>query len=234
MFRKIYGPGDEFARDRAFARIAEELGELAEAVRVFGAEPSYFISEAADLFAWLMHLQNGLDRDAEPSLGRLFAAYFPDACNVCKRSSCVCPPIQERTMGRIAHEVPTIAGSFREGGNLLPLPVIREHFKRAQQIRLGDQAIRVGSAEVQAILGALDELRGLLATQPDHSPELTNLMTRMVEQQRLTEDELIRLREVIERQPPGARSAIFAFFENVAANQVSGAIFEVARYLALR
>jgi NTP pyrophosphatase (non-canonical NTP hydrolase) len=58
MFGDIYPVQQTEELGPTFARLVEELGELAEALRIFPASPGYFLSEAADLFAWLMHIQN--------------------------------------------------------------------------------------------------------------------------------------------------------------------------------
>jgi NTP pyrophosphatase (non-canonical NTP hydrolase) len=64
MFLSIYKTGHKPEFESTFARLTEELGELAEAVRVFPAAPGYFLSEAADVYAWLMNIQNNLDYQA--------------------------------------------------------------------------------------------------------------------------------------------------------------------------
>jgi NTP pyrophosphatase (non-canonical NTP hydrolase) len=113
MFRGIYRPAHRPEFEASFARLTEELGELAEAVRVFPLAPGYFLSEAADVFAWLMNIQNNLDYQAavEPEeygaiLEERFCRSYPDYCRDCRKQRCVCPPILESTIGRIAHEVP--------------------------------------------------------------------------------------------------------------------------------
>jgi hypothetical protein len=56
--------------------LTEELGETA-ALRIFPAAPAYFLSEAADVFARLMHVQNIVDREAgtmKSERGTLLAA----------------------------------------------------------------------------------------------------------------------------------------------------------------
>jgi pyrimidine deaminase RibD-like protein/NTP pyrophosphatase (non-canonical NTP hydrolase) len=113
MFRNIYKPHHKPEFDSSFARLAEELGELAEAVRVFLAAPGYFVSEAADVFAWLMNIQNNIDfRDEKIeenyglSLEENFCRSYPDYCKDCHRPRCICPPILESTIGRIAREFP--------------------------------------------------------------------------------------------------------------------------------
>jgi pyrimidine deaminase RibD-like protein len=125
QFARIYPPDQSGNSGPAFGRLMEEMGELSEAVRVFVAEPGYFLSEASDVFAWLMHLQN--IRDAifeakhwgEPLEVALVTAY-PDSCKDCRKKLCSCPPILYSTIGRITHEVPAGRGSYDEGGRFLP------------------------------------------------------------------------------------------------------------------
>jgi NTP pyrophosphatase (non-canonical NTP hydrolase) len=233
MFRTIYPRTDMDQSAATFARMTEELGELAEAVRVFNAEPSYFISEAADLFAWLMQLQNQFDRDGSNlTAGRLFAAEFPDRCRSCQQKTCVCPPIRPETLGRIAHEVPLLTASFQPGGNLLPLQVIRQQFQIAQEVRIGaNKVVSITAADREALFDALTELKTFVANQPEHSPELTNELARLSEQQRLTVDALGQLRELLGTQPPPVRARAYEILVGVAGNTASEALMAIARYL---
>jgi len=119
MFRQIYKPHHKPDFQSTFARLTEELGELAESVRVFPATPGYFLSEAADVFAWLMNIQSNVDlRDKKEvseygvALERMVCQAYPNVCTECKRSRCSCAPILEATIGRIAHEVPEEPGLF--------------------------------------------------------------------------------------------------------------------------
>jgi pyrimidine deaminase RibD-like protein/NTP pyrophosphatase (non-canonical NTP hydrolase) len=114
MFASVYPVGATDASERSYARLCEELGELAEAIRVLPAAPGYFLSEAADVFAWLMHIQNAIETDKRialskrgESLERSFCKAYPDCCVDCKSPVCKCPPILESTIGRIAHEQPS-------------------------------------------------------------------------------------------------------------------------------
>jgi hypothetical protein len=56
MFSDLYPCGDMDSYTSTFARFTEEIGEIAVALRAFPVAPGYFLSKAADLFAWLMHL----------------------------------------------------------------------------------------------------------------------------------------------------------------------------------
>jgi pyrimidine deaminase RibD-like protein/NTP pyrophosphatase (non-canonical NTP hydrolase) len=119
MFRRIYKPGSSPEFQAAFARLAEELGELAESIRIFPVAPGYFLSEAADVFAWLMNIQNNIDlRDGKReeqyglSLEGNFCRAYPDICLECKKQRCICPPILKSTIGRMGHELPLERGLF--------------------------------------------------------------------------------------------------------------------------
>jgi pyrimidine deaminase RibD-like protein len=126
MFSQLYQVSQVEDYGASFARLTEELGETAEALRIFPAAPGYFLSEAADVFAWLMHVQNIVDRDAGATkaergsmLETLFCSSYPDYCLDCGSEVCSCPPILESTIGRIAHGVPAYRGSFDVGGNFM-------------------------------------------------------------------------------------------------------------------
>lgn len=113
MFRQIYKPTPKPNFQMTYARLSEELGELSEAVRIFPVNPGYFLSEAADVFAWLMNIQNNIDcRDKKPeeeygnTLQDAFYKAYPDHCIECSEQRCICAPILKGTIGRIAHELP--------------------------------------------------------------------------------------------------------------------------------
>jgi pyrimidine deaminase RibD-like protein/NTP pyrophosphatase (non-canonical NTP hydrolase) len=119
MFNSIYPAQQTEDFGPSFARLTEELGELAEAVRTFDAAPSFFISEASDVFAWLMHVQNILDIKNEvpyeimgQGIDAKFAMTYPDYCTDCGAENCICPPVLPETIGRLAHEVPEMPDIF--------------------------------------------------------------------------------------------------------------------------
>jgi len=135
MFNEIYPVTQQSEFAPSFARLYEELAELAEAVRVFSAVPGYFLSEAADVFAWLMNIQNIADekagrRNAQrgTKLQDDFAKAYPDACQDCGAFVCRCPPILAATIGRIAHEVPTGRGSYEDAGRFMTPDICAERF----------------------------------------------------------------------------------------------------------
>lgn len=126
MFSTIYPAQQTEEFGPSFARLTEELGELSEAVRVFRAEPGYILSEAADVFAWLMHIQNIIDTKANVgsakrgvALELAFAKAYPDGCTSCGKQQCTCPPILPSTIGRIAHEVPRGRNAYSDEGRFM-------------------------------------------------------------------------------------------------------------------
>jgi NTP pyrophosphatase (non-canonical NTP hydrolase) len=136
MFRRIYKPSHKPEFESTFARLTEELGELAEAIRVFPAAPGYVLSEAADVFAWLMNIQNNVDfRDDQPEedYGKLleisFCEAYPDFCRDCGQGRCACPPILESTMGRIAKELPEDPDIFDLGSLFVSTDKARTVFR---------------------------------------------------------------------------------------------------------
>jgi TIR domain len=135
MFAKIYrtDPAASFAA--GFARLMEEIGELAEAVRVYTVVPGYVLSEAADVFAWLMKIQNMLDHkrgvlpDARgPALQAAVCAAYPDRCNDCRNPVCSCEMVLKATIGRIAHEVPPGRATFGSDGAFMTQEEVSRKF----------------------------------------------------------------------------------------------------------
>jgi len=113
MFADIYPPGQTETYEMIFGRFTEELGELAEAVRVGPVVPGYFLSEAADVFAWLMKLINvyelreNVKREKRGEmLEEAMYNHYPDMCRACQQVICNCQPILGSTLGRIAHDGP--------------------------------------------------------------------------------------------------------------------------------
>ncbi len=136
MFAGIYPVQQVEDYPATFARLCEELGELAEAVRVFPAVPGYFLSEASDVFAWLMHVQNLIEHENEvPRFNRgqqlevALCRGYPDVCLDCNTAPCKCPPILSSTIGRIAHEVPGSRAGFGDSGSFATVDKLMTMFQ---------------------------------------------------------------------------------------------------------
>lgn len=110
MFQDIY-PRSMDDKARSTLGLFEELGELAEAVRVFERFPKYFAGEAADIFSYLMGIANEYSLRVEQESGIAFNFYdeylkrFPGLCLACGHRVCVCPSIPKATVGRMAKEL---------------------------------------------------------------------------------------------------------------------------------
>ena len=112
MFHDIYERDTVTVNSgRSTLGLLEELGELAEAVRVFEKHPKYFAGEAADVFSYLMGFANEhrvrLEIDNQPPFDfeAAFLLRYPGLCMQCGHSICICPSIPESTVGRMAKEL---------------------------------------------------------------------------------------------------------------------------------
>ncbi len=90
MFSKIY-PSEQRTLDQAGIHLAEELGELSEAIHQFLGEhkAKHFLSlikEAADFFSCAI----GVANSAKLNLAREFARLYYNNCHVCHKAPCTC------------------------------------------------------------------------------------------------------------------------------------------------
>src|SRR4029077_10283473 len=96
MFQEIY-PREADDRGRSTIGLFEELGELAEAIRVFDKYPMYFLGEAADTFSYLMGIANehalrlAQDQGEQFSFEIEFLKRYPGLCMQCGSRVCICP-----------------------------------------------------------------------------------------------------------------------------------------------
>jgi len=142
MFDKIY-PRTLDDAARSVVGLFEELGEIAEAVRVFDRYPKYFAGEAADVFSYLMGLANeySLQRELEDKeafdLESEFLRRYPGLCMQCGYQVCACPLVPDSTVGRMAKEL-----EIKDTHELFATDF--EEF-RAESIRISEAALeRVG------------------------------------------------------------------------------------------
>jgi NTP pyrophosphatase (non-canonical NTP hydrolase) len=70
--------------DATFRWLAEEVGELARAIRK--GDPSELVLEFSDVLAWITSLATLLDADMEEA-----AARYANGCPKCGGSPCTCP-----------------------------------------------------------------------------------------------------------------------------------------------
>lgn len=246
-FYDIYPTTQTEPYSLTFARFTEELGELAEAIRVFPIAPGYVLSEAADVFAWLMHLQNLIEdkSEVEPAargaaLASAFATAYPDLCRDCGNPVCTCPPILPETLGRIAHEVPLNAQSFSHGGALLAIDEAMELF------RLGERAIQIGDVEIEVSATTIREIHQMvrqlttLAIDGKHEIgqqaadliEVGRRISALTETQRITQEGIEELAHAVAQLPSGAREKFLADIRNFSTSVWAAAFIELVKYLA--
>ena len=110
MFQEIY-PRSAEDRGRSTIGLLEELGELAESIRVFEKYPKYFAGEAADIFSYLMGIANehairmAQEEDEDFSFEDEFLKRYPGLCVQCGSRVCSCPTVPDATVGRMAKEL---------------------------------------------------------------------------------------------------------------------------------
>lgn len=112
MFATIYPRQlSDVTSGRSAIGLFEELGELAEAVRVFQRFPKYLAGEAADVFSYLMALATEYSLQEEMagrekfSLHHEYLKRYPGICKQCGYHVCICPPLPSATIGRMAKEL---------------------------------------------------------------------------------------------------------------------------------
>jgi NTP pyrophosphatase (non-canonical NTP hydrolase) len=86
LMAQTYGERDEErGRPATIAWLAEEVGELAQAVRK--GDRATQIHELGDVLAWLASLANQLGISLDEAVGR-----YAVGCPLCGGRPCVCPP----------------------------------------------------------------------------------------------------------------------------------------------
>lgn len=113
MFQEIYPRTLYDQSGRSILGLLEEIGEFAEAMRVFDRHPKYFAGEAADIFSYLMGIANEYtvrESIENPNnvfhLNNEFILRYPGLCKHCGYQICLCPTIPEATVGRMSKEPP--------------------------------------------------------------------------------------------------------------------------------
>lgn len=157
MFGAIYPLHNTEPMQVVFARLTEELGEMAEAIRVREVAPSYFISEAADVFAWLMKVQAWYDfktrSEDNKTLERWLAEAYPGKCVECGEATCSCPAILDSAFGRMAHEVPDAVVPKA----LIPFRDSAARF-RARELHFAGKVYPLQGDDMRSLRSGIDEL----------------------------------------------------------------------------
>lgn len=246
MFAEIYTPEQEEKFPSVFARVTEELGELAEATRLFDLAPGYFFSEAADFFAWIMHLQavrfdhQGVYGEAaENELSAMMFDEYPDVCKDCENQLCICPPVLRSTFGRIAREMP-LGNLDQDGGApLLSFSEAVETFNlSSSRVSIGGETFAVTLEMIRGVRGTIGELKAMAIESKgmDQAHAVTLIKTfdevlKLAESERVTQAAIDEMIEAIRNLPSERRSMIASFIASLAANATSPLIIKLAAYV---
>ncbi len=158
MFAHLYANDDSSEVLKIFGRLQQELGEMAEAVRLIPVSRAYFMNEAVDVFAWIMRLANfeEMNRRESATIGvtleRAMWDEYPGSCKYCKSKPCKCPPILTTSLGRISREVPHTAFESGRATNVLSFE------EQIEVFRLGEKSITYGSNSVPLSLELLQQI----------------------------------------------------------------------------
>ena len=240
LFFEIYPVGTEDYH-LTFARFSEELGELAEALRVAPIAPGYFLSEAADVFAWLMHLQNLIEikqgigsKGLGKALNDHFAASYPDACKDCGSPVCTCPPILPGTLGRIAHEVPVGESPFADGRVLIPVEDALKLFSvGSSHVRIHNEDFAISATMLRDIRELVEAVSVEVARHKEIS-EVAGLdvayavrrIDDLLATQRLTQQNIDDLQAIMTALPSESRQAITSVLTNIASAPWAAALLQ--------
>ena len=246
MFYDIYPTPNDPKYATPLMRFSEEAGELAEALRVASVAPGYFLSEASDVFAWLMNLQNVVQtkrRLAHDDRGKLLesmlSSAYPDMCLDCLRPVCICPPILPGTLGRIAHEIPPALTAFLPGGAVMSTDEAAAHFELGDRtISLGDRKIPTEAPLVREILRVVTELRFYAVENEKIAAARSGDLARAIagvealaSGQRITQASIDRLADAIADLPPESRNALTSFLTGLGSSGWVAALLETVKSL---
>lgn len=168
MFFRIYPISQTESYDTVFGRFSEELGELSEAIRTLQVSPTYFLSEAADVFAWLMHLSNLYEtiehrgialEERGKYLENILFELYPDKCRDCDHLICACPSVLKSTIGRISHDGPDLKYFLDSANPFLSKSEIAAQFDYdTKKIIIGNETIEPNSDWIKSIYRLSKEL----------------------------------------------------------------------------
>jgi hypothetical protein len=207
-------------------RFTEELGELSEALRVSSITPGYFLSEASDVFAWLMNLQNVYHSKEKLSgsqrgwhLSDAFWTAYPDKCRDCGNPICTCPPVLPGTLGRIAHEIPADSLALMPGGGFLTAEEAITYFELGSpDLRIAGTVLQADAALIREIHEIVSRLRFFAVENADVSKANSGSLARAIasverlaSSQRVTQASLDELATAIKGLPTDSQDAVLSF-----------------------
>lgn len=238
MFGTIYVKDSNTSHSGNFSRLAEEFGELAEAVRTLPVAPQYFVCEAPDVFAWTMSFANQFDftRDIQfEEYGRVLEdameREYPNSCRVCGWEMCKCPPVPAETLGRITKDAP-LDVVFGSGRPLFRVEESMAWFRRAEvELEIGTNRVRTDRSELDKIASDVGKILAVVQEQAGIQPAiLVNVATTLgkvealARQGAITQATLNAAVEALKGLPSEKRTAVLGFMNNMAASATFQAV----------
>jgi NTP pyrophosphatase (non-canonical NTP hydrolase) len=238
MFQVIYPRGDTTDHELNITRLSEELGELAEAIRVLPVAPQYFVSEAPDVFAWLMGFANqfAFDRTGPgETLEEAMERQYPGLCTTCGYSVCKCPPVPANTLGRIAKEAPVGIVFPSHPGLFSSAEAIKLFTDVEKAIVIGEKPIPVRREDVET-LG--EDIRKILVALKEQSKTQSFVSIQMAAslgkletlatQGAVTQEAVENLINQIKALPPENRTALVGFLTSLSASALFQTILQAS------
>ncbi len=236
MFDNIYMIDDSADRKIIFGRLAEELGELAEGIRLLPVSHAYYMNEAVDVFAWIMRYANFEESERKASANSVGVLIedalwdeYPGQCKHCETEVCKCAPFLYENLGRLSREMPIEA--YREADDL-SLFTFEE---KIEIFRYGDTNLTVGRKTIKLTSELLEEMvrtsRAILDKDeelslnlPQNTQEAFHQLAHLASQQQVTQKSVDKLTTTLRDVPIDARKLISDFLLGISAGLWAEAI----------
>jgi NTP pyrophosphatase (non-canonical NTP hydrolase) len=221
-FESIYPTPLSETHSYAVGRLVEEMGELAESIRTYAVAQGHFLSEAADVFAWIMKIQNISDRQeystgSNISLGidEAFWRAYPGKCVECNSQRCVCPAMLRSTIGRIS-EGPTdsqiIGPIFGSQRALIELFSVAD---RAPKTPLDQKTLQLLSSGVRQLVLLIEAAKSEHGREIEESREQFRKLEDLALQSLNGTAATAELVKIIQSQPSERRYSMLQFLMSV-------------------
>jgi len=205
MFDDIYGRDEAGDKQKIMARITEELGELAESVRLLPVTHMYFMNEATDVFAWLMRLANQIEEEKgtdESEIGRVLEHalwhQYPGVCSFCKNRPCKCPPVPPDAQGRLIQALPDTAFSNTELSQLLSFKDAMNLFEEGSR-HLNLDGRKIAEYDIRQLVEKIADISSGLENQGVQVKQVLGLVTDIRSQKAIQQDTLNELMKELQK-----------------------------------
>jgi NTP pyrophosphatase (non-canonical NTP hydrolase) len=223
MFDDIYLNDDATNQQNIFDHIAQEMGELAEGVRLLPLNPGFFMNEAVDVFAWLMRYANFEDQDhGRGGLGErledLLWNEYPGQCRHCQSEICKCAPIPTDSWGRLSRDMPV------EGFGGATNFTLFTYEESLQLFKLSGTVLHIGQERIPVSVQVLEEIvvttRELLQNSKSIPPQLEETLRQLsmvASQQTLTQKTVDEFYNALKEAPTDAKTIVISMLTNLSA-----------------